>query len=76
VRRLVREAAFTGHEQECDAFTFTWRTDMEGRPYVGNGADANPFLVGITSKALLRQADRDSSSFVLHIDATSKLNHV
>ncbi|KAG6616967.1 uncharacterized protein IUM83_04581 [Phytophthora cinnamomi] len=62
--------------QECDAFTFTWRTDMEGIPYVGNGADSNPFLVGVTSKALIRQADRDSASFVLHIDATFKLNQV
>lgn len=76
VRRMVRETAFTGQEQDFDAFSFTWRTEEEGRPYVGSGADANPFLVGVSSKKLLRQADRDPATFVLHMDATLKLNHV
>ncbi|ETP39713.1 hypothetical protein F442_12842 [Phytophthora nicotianae P10297] len=54
---MVRESTFTGHEQEFDAFTFTWRTDTEDRPYLGKGSDVDPFLVGVTTKALLRKAD-------------------
>ncbi|ETI41851.1 hypothetical protein F443_12942 [Phytophthora nicotianae P1569] len=34
LRNMVRESTFTGHEQEFDAFTFTWRTDTEDRPYL------------------------------------------
>uniref|UniRef100_H3GH81 MULE transposase domain-containing protein n=1 Tax=Phytophthora ramorum TaxID=164328 RepID=H3GH81_PHYRM len=45
-------------------------------PVVGNGSEAKPFVVGISTKKLLRQADRDPSSFVLHIDATYKLTQV
>ncbi|ETL29176.1 hypothetical protein L916_17579, partial [Phytophthora nicotianae] len=76
LRRMVRETAFTGQEQDFDAFSFTWRTEEDGRPYVGSGADENPFLVGVSSKTLLRQADRNPATFVLHMDATFKLNHV
>ncbi|ETP33406.1 hypothetical protein F442_18060 [Phytophthora nicotianae P10297] len=53
LRNMVRESTFTGHEQEFNAFTFTWRTDTEGRPYLGKGSDVDPFLVGVTTKALL-----------------------
>ncbi|ETP37992.1 hypothetical protein F442_14274 [Phytophthora nicotianae P10297] len=76
LRRMIREAAFTGQEQDFDAFSFTWRTEEDGRPYVGSGADENPFLVGVSSKTLLRQADQNPATFVLHMDATFKLNHV
>ncbi|KAJ8527456.1 hypothetical protein ON010_g14806 [Phytophthora cinnamomi] len=73
VRAKARSAGFTGQEEENEAFTFSWRTDREGKPVVGNGSDANPFVVGISTKKLLRQAHRDPSSFVLHLDATYKL---
>jgi hypothetical protein len=46
------------------------------RPIVGNGCDGNPFVVGVSTKKLLRQADRDPSTFVLHINATYKLTQV
>ncbi|ETK81884.1 hypothetical protein L915_12647, partial [Phytophthora nicotianae] len=55
LRNMVRESTFTGHEQEFDAFTFTWRTDTEDRPYLGKGSDVDPFLVGVTTKALLQK---------------------
>jgi hypothetical protein len=76
VRMKVRNSGFTGHEGETTPFTFTWRTDSEGRPVVVNGSEAKLFVVGVTTKQLLRQADRDPSSFVLHIDATYKLTQV
>ncbi|RLN66963.1 hypothetical protein BBJ28_00026211 [Nothophytophthora sp. Chile5] len=76
VSTKARNAGFTGDEEETAAFTFSWRTDREGKPVIGNGSDANPFVLGISTKKLLRQADRDPSSFVLHLDATYKLTQV
>ncbi|OWZ22654.1 hypothetical protein PHMEG_0002598 [Phytophthora megakarya] len=52
------------------------KADANGRPYLGNGSDANPFFVGISTKARLRQAARDPGSFMLHIDAAFKLTQV
>ncbi|GMF21285.1 unnamed protein product [Phytophthora lilii] len=76
VRRAVQDAGLTGQEDETDAFTFAWRTDGVGMPVVGNGSDSDPFVLGISTKKLLRQADRDPSTFVLHVDATYKLAQV
>ncbi|EGZ24980.1 hypothetical protein PHYSODRAFT_398409, partial [Phytophthora sojae] len=59
-----------------DAFTFTNAYDTSGLPEIGNGSDARPFLVGMTTKALLRNAARDASTFMLNLDATFKLNSV
>ncbi|OWZ07221.1 hypothetical protein PHMEG_00020411 [Phytophthora megakarya] len=36
--------------------------------------EKDPFILGITSKRLLQSAARDPSTFVLHVDATFKLN--
>ncbi|KAG2759719.1 hypothetical protein PC129_g19504 [Phytophthora cactorum] len=72
----VRTSAFSGRKGDHDAFTFTSAYDGSGVPEVGNGSDARPFLVGMTTKALLRNAARDPSTFFLHLDATFKLNSV
>ncbi|KAG3084910.1 hypothetical protein PI125_g19396 [Phytophthora idaei] len=72
----VRASAFSGRGGDHDAFTFTSAYDGSGVPEVGNGSDAWPFLVGTTTKALLRNAARDPGTFVLHLDATFKLNSV
>eukprot|EP00644_Phytophthora_capsici_P005987 jgi/Phyca11/98472/e_gw1.2.1193.1 len=76
VQRLAHQAGFTGLEEETGAFTFTSRTDENGNYDTGNGGDADPFVVGVSSKKLLRRADRDPDSFVFHIDATYKLTQV
>ncbi|ETN12824.1 hypothetical protein PPTG_08862 [Phytophthora nicotianae INRA-310] len=73
IRLKLRKTGFTNREEDNAAFTFTWRTDRDDRPMVGNGSDARPFVVGVTTKKLLRQADRDPDSFILHVDATYKL---
>ncbi|KAE9050496.1 hypothetical protein PR001_g2357 [Phytophthora rubi] len=73
VRSKARSAGFTDQKEETEDFTFAWRTDREGKPVVGNGSDANPFVLSISTKKLLRQADRDPSSFMLHLNATYKL---
>ncbi|KAK1946751.1 hypothetical protein P3T76_002303 [Phytophthora citrophthora] len=72
----VRAPAFSGREGDHDAFTFINEYDSSGIPAVGNGSYAKPFLVSMTTKALLQNTARDPGTFVLHLDATFKLNSV
>ncbi|KAG2861388.1 hypothetical protein PC113_g7223 [Phytophthora cactorum] len=73
IMEAVRASAFSGRDGDHDAFTFTSTYDGSVVPEVGNGSDARPFLVGMTTKALLRNSARDPGTFVLHLDATFKL---
>eukprot|EP00644_Phytophthora_capsici_P006098 jgi/Phyca11/129929/e_gw1.89.121.1 len=70
----IWEAGFTGEENDESPFTFSWRLTPDGKPWVGRGTDKDPFLVGISTKNLLRKANRDPDSFILHMDATFKLS--
>ncbi|OWZ21576.1 hypothetical protein PHMEG_0003840 [Phytophthora megakarya] len=56
-------------------FTFGWDLDATGKPEIGNGSDSRPFSVGLTSKDLLMRMMRSSSSCILHVDATYKMNY-
>ncbi|ETI56911.1 hypothetical protein F443_00710, partial [Phytophthora nicotianae P1569] len=76
VRQTLLEAGFSGREEETAAFTFTSRTEENGNYETGIGSDADPFVVGISSKKLLRCADRDPESFVFYMDSTYKLTQV
>ncbi|ETP11504.1 hypothetical protein F441_12980 [Phytophthora nicotianae CJ01A1] len=69
-------ASFTGSEAENEAFTFTRETDISGKCVVGDGSDDRPFVVGVTTKSLLRSANRDPASVILHVDATFQLDQV
>ncbi|GMF39834.1 unnamed protein product [Phytophthora fragariaefolia] len=51
IRLRLRDKGFTGREEANAAFTFTWRTDSDGRPVVGNASDAHHFVVGVTTKS-------------------------
>ncbi|KAE9066390.1 hypothetical protein PF007_g28495, partial [Phytophthora fragariae] len=72
----IGQLAYGPAVADTQPFSFGWERDSEGKPNVGNGSDENPFLVGLTTKCLLRNADRDPSSFVFHMDGTFKLNQV
>ncbi|KAE9007017.1 hypothetical protein PR003_g17918 [Phytophthora rubi] len=76
MRKLVQDAAFNSEMDELESFTFTQDIDAGGLPVVGIGSDQNPFVVGITTKRLLMRASRDATSFILHVDATFKLNQL
>ncbi|OWZ08213.1 hypothetical protein PHMEG_00019283 [Phytophthora megakarya] len=74
VTSLIRAQAFHGNEEEHEPFTFGWQWNDNGQFVVGNGTDENPFLFGITTKPLLRQAARDPATFIFHVDVTYKTN--
>ncbi|KAG3168547.1 hypothetical protein C6341_g11269 [Phytophthora cactorum] len=65
VRRKVQETFFTGQEEETAAFTFTRRTNVNGNAVVGNGSNADPFVIGVSAKKLLpaTRAAHGRSSF-------------
>lgn len=72
----VAAASFTGREDKHDVFSFTQDNDASGKCVAGDGSDARPFVVGVTTKALLRSAKRDPPSVILHVDATFQLDQV
>lgn len=76
IRNWVGERAFNGAESMTKPFTFTWAMDVSGRPVVGDGSDEKPFLVGLSSKAMILRLAVPPESFILHIDATYKLNRL
>ncbi|GMF30308.1 unnamed protein product [Phytophthora fragariaefolia] len=63
-----------GSEMDDQGFTFSWDVDGSGKPVAGDGSDEQPFIPGLSTKALVRRLKRPPESFVLHVDATFKLN--
>ncbi|RLN95579.1 hypothetical protein BBJ28_00020192 [Nothophytophthora sp. Chile5] len=53
LRAWIRERAYNGSELTNQAFTFAWEMDNTGKPIVCNGSDEKPFLVGLSTKALM-----------------------
>ncbi|ETM35202.1 hypothetical protein L914_17861, partial [Phytophthora nicotianae] len=53
LRAWVHQRAYHSSEAMTEAFTFGWQLDNAGKPVVGNGSDEKPFVVGISTKALM-----------------------
>ncbi|ETP16496.1 hypothetical protein F441_08920 [Phytophthora nicotianae CJ01A1] len=56
--------------------TFPQEVDISVKCFLGDGSDDKPFVVGVTTKSLLRSANRDPASVILHVDATFQLDQV
>ncbi|ETM31275.1 hypothetical protein PPTG_18827 [Phytophthora nicotianae INRA-310] len=56
-------------------FTFGYPLDEDGAPDLGDGSDAEPLVIGVTTKFLLKVATWDPDTFVFHKDATFKLEN-
>ncbi|ETP44525.1 hypothetical protein F442_08880 [Phytophthora nicotianae P10297] len=56
--------------------TFPREVDISVKCFLGDGSDDRPFVVGVTTKSLLRSANRDPASVILHVDATFQLDQV
>ncbi|DBA03816.1 TPA: hypothetical protein N0F65_005706 [Lagenidium giganteum] len=74
VSAIVNELAFRPSSDDTDPFVFRFKNAQLGRPHVERGSDEDPFLLGVTSKRLLRHLDAPMDTFVFHVDATSKLS--
>ncbi|OWZ20097.1 hypothetical protein PHMEG_0005545 [Phytophthora megakarya] len=75
VKGMLNNMEFNGSESHNQVFSFGLEMDTEGILVVGNGSNQQPFIAGITTKALLLRLDRPAASFVFHIDAPYKTNH-
>ncbi|RLN92624.1 hypothetical protein BBJ28_00015178 [Nothophytophthora sp. Chile5] len=74
LRTWIRERAYNGSELTNQAFTFAWEMDNTGKPIVGNGSVEKPFLVGLSTKALMLRIMVPPDSFIIHLDATYKMS--
>ncbi|RLN44479.1 hypothetical protein BBJ28_00023857 [Nothophytophthora sp. Chile5] len=74
LRTWIRERAYNGSGLTNQAFTFAWEMDNTGKPIVGNGSDEKPFLVGLSTKALMLRLMVPPDSFIIHVDATYKMS--
>ncbi|GMF19895.1 unnamed protein product [Phytophthora fragariaefolia] len=76
IRIWVGDLTFNGAESLTQPFKFTCAADIHGRSLVGNGSDEKPFLVGLSTKAMVLRLTIPPESFILHIDATYKVNRL
>jgi hypothetical protein len=71
--RMLVESHYDPPIQDTEYFSFGYEI-RDGVPQVGFGGTSGVFKVGVTTKTLLRNMDRHSSTFVFHWDATYKIN--
>ncbi|KAF1787080.1 hypothetical protein GQ600_13079 [Phytophthora cactorum] len=77
VKELVQSKAFVADIDPESAFVFGNLEDEDGFPFVGNGEDEHPLILGITTLKLLRSilALQNRETFLIfHLDATFKLS--
>ncbi|KAE8979313.1 hypothetical protein PR003_g25784 [Phytophthora rubi] len=74
LRAWIHEHAFNGSELMTQPFTFGWEMDNAGKPVIGNGSDERPFIIGLSTKALMLRLLVPTDSFIFHLDATYKMN--
>ncbi|ETM97742.1 hypothetical protein PPTG_20080, partial [Phytophthora nicotianae INRA-310] len=76
LKMWIHTHAYNGSEQMTQPFAFGWEYDSDGKLVVGNGSDESPFIVGLTTKALMLRMMLPPECFVLHVDGTYKTNYV
>ncbi|KAH9082831.1 hypothetical protein LEN26_021096 [Aphanomyces euteiches] len=73
MREILLSKRFVADMSDTQYFTFGY--DIIGEsPQFGIGGPDDPFTVGVTTKTLLRQMNRDPASFVFLWDATYRIN--
>ncbi|POM68394.1 Hypothetical protein PHPALM_15449 [Phytophthora palmivora] len=73
---LVRTCQYSNELDDDISFAFGCTIDGSGNPVIGKRTDDDPCMIAVSTKTMLRQADRTSESFNFHMDATFKLNTV
>jgi len=77
VRELVRARVYTAGMNPDTSFVFGNREDEDVFPFVGNGEDEEPLIIGITSLKLMQNIlalQARESFLIFHLDATFKLS--
>ncbi|ETP11769.1 hypothetical protein F441_12747 [Phytophthora nicotianae CJ01A1] len=77
VRELVRTKAYLADTDPETAFVFENMEDEDGFPFIGNGENEQPLILGITTLKLLRSIlalQSEEPFLIFHWDATVKLS--
>ncbi|EGZ06181.1 hypothetical protein PHYSODRAFT_406959, partial [Phytophthora sojae] len=70
---LALDSRYSDDMDASVAFSFGYSLDEDGNPVLGEGTEADPFVLAFSTKLLLKNLDRDPDTFVFHMDATFKL---
>ncbi|KAE9150440.1 hypothetical protein PF006_g5173 [Phytophthora fragariae] len=54
--------------------TFGWDLDRDDKHIVGDGSDERPFVIGLTTKALVQRLMVPPESFIMHVDTAYNMN--
>ncbi|KAE9047699.1 hypothetical protein PR001_g4095 [Phytophthora rubi] len=60
--------------QNFERGTFGWDLDRDDKHIVGDGSDERPFVIGLTTKALVQRLMVPPESFIMHVDTAYKMN--
>jgi hypothetical protein len=71
--QLANQYRYNVDQSDHQPFCFGVDEDSDGTSIFGVGSDDDPFVLGTTTKALIRQMAR-GETFVFHMDATFKTN--
>ncbi|ETM32416.1 hypothetical protein L914_20163, partial [Phytophthora nicotianae] len=75
LRTWIHARTYTGRESVAQTFTFVWKMDEQGKHVVGNASEERPFVIGLTTKTRMIRLMRPPDTYILHVDATYKLNY-
>ncbi|POM64499.1 Hypothetical protein PHPALM_19958 [Phytophthora palmivora] len=69
----IRAYQYSNELDDDKCFAFGYRIDESGSPVIGEGTDDDPRMIAVSTKTMLRKADRTSENFIFHMDATFKV---
>ncbi|ETP49589.1 hypothetical protein F442_04909 [Phytophthora nicotianae P10297] len=71
LRSWIHAHAYNGGEEMTQAFEFGWEYDREGQLVIGNGSDEKPFIIGLTTKALMLRVMLPPESYLVVVVGVS-----
>lgn len=71
--KLASQHRFREDMSDTAAFAFGFSTDEMNEPLLGRAELDSPLVIGFATKSTIRRLDH-ASTFILHLDATFKLN--
>ncbi|KAG6967572.1 hypothetical protein JG688_00006240 [Phytophthora aleatoria] len=74
---MTRACWYKPEIKNASGFMFGPKLDSDGHTYVGSGEDDDPFIIGVTSLALVDtclQSSRSGKFVQFHADATLKVS--
>ncbi|OWZ03437.1 hypothetical protein PHMEG_00024837 [Phytophthora megakarya] len=71
IEEWIMPEVFDSTKVESQTFTFSWHNDDSGKSIVGNGGEAAPFYIGLSTKTLIRNLSEPSENFMAYAKAST-----